>query len=338
MLKKVFKLMFFPLVLVRRQYLKNKARRNQLQVFDYDKRRFLCYAGCFDKCSRESMLAGIIMAYHIIEKGLTMPRRHLDFGHGAVLDLLSRINNFVRIFGDDDLQIRHAIGVLKSYLKLHQDEKFDFSKDALFWKEVTAFCHVHNSIETSRQYHFSRDEFFADKGSDFMAFAKSRHTVRHYGGAISYDRITKAVSLAMTAPSACNRQHTHVHCISNHALRDQLLSIQNGNRGFGTDADKLLVITTCLSDIQYVEERNDPYVNAGIFIMNLCYALHYNEIASCILNWHVRPEVDVAARKLMQIPDAESIVAVIACGSPPGEFDVAQSPRKRVEEILVNHS
>lgn len=337
MLKKVLRVVLFPLVLVRRWYLRNKARRRQLQVFDYDKRRFLRYAGCFDKGSRESMLAGVIMAYHIIEKGLTMPRRHLDFGHEAVLDLLTCINDFVGIWGDDDSQVRHAIGVVKSYLKLHQDSKFDFSKDAVFWEQVAAFCQAYDAIEPSRQYHFSREEFFADKESGFMAFAKSRHTVRHYGGLIPDDRIEKAVSLAMTAPSACNRQHVHVHCISSHALRDQLLSMQNGNRGFGTDADKLLVITTCLSDVQYVEERNDPYVNAGIFIMNLCYALHYNEIACCILNWHVNPEVDVEARKLIQIPDAESIVALIACGIPPEEFDVAQSPRKRVDEILVNH-
>ena len=141
----------------------------------------------------------------------------------------------------------------------------------------------------------------------------------------------------MTAPSACNLQHTRVHSISNSYIRKQLLSLQNGNRGFGADADKLLVITTCLSDIQYVEERNDPYVNAGIFIMNLCYALHYNRIGCCILNWHAKPETDMTARSLINIPDAESIVAIIACGIPPEEFDVARFPRKDIENILVNH-
>ena len=278
------------------------------------------------------------MAYHIVEKGLTMPRRHLDFGHAAVLDLLARTDSFIGIWGDTDLQIRHAIGVIKSYLKLHHDAKFDFSKDIQFWRRVEDFCKTHDRVEPSRQYHFLRKDFFAAKEGNFFAFANSRHTVRHYAGSIPEDTIERAVALAMTAPSACNRQHVRVHCISNHDLRDQLLAIQNGNRGFGTDADKLIVVTTCLSDIQYVEERNDPYVNAGIFIMNLCYALHYNEIGCCILNWHTKPEIDIKARQLLQIPSAESIAAVIACGIPPEEFDVAQSPRKCIGDIFAIHT
>lgn len=337
MVREFLKVMFFPLVLVRRKILKNRSKRNQLRVFDYDKNRFLRYAGCFDKDSRESKLAGIIMAYHILEKGLTMPRRHLDFGHAAVLDLLAKVNNFAEIWGETDPQIKHAIGVVKSYLKMHQDEKFDFSKDVLFWQRVKKFCETHDNVMPSNQYHFLHEDFFADTDKDFKAFAQSRHTLRYYSDPIPDNVITSVVSLAMTAPSACNRQHTRVHCISNHILRDQVLSIQNGNRGFGTDADKLLVITTCLSDIQYIEERNDPYVNAGIFIMNLCYSLHYYKIACCILNWHASPETDIKARELMNIPDSESIVAIISCGIPPKEFDVAQSPRKKVEDILVNH-
>ena len=337
MIRKVLRVIFFPLVLVRRQYLKKRAWRNRLRVFDYDKKRFLRYAGCCDKESRESKLAEIIMAYHIVEKGLTMPRRHFDFGHAAVLDLLAKITDFVGIWGISDRQVQHAIGVVKSYLKMHQDEKFNFSKDAMFWKKIKDFCQSYDNVSPSNQYHFSRDTFFASCDKDFMTFALSRHTVRHYSDPIPDDVITSAVSLAMTAPSACNRQHTHVHCISNHNMRDRLLSIQNGNRGFGSDADKLLVVTTCLNDIQYIEERNDPYVNAGIFIMNLCYSLHYYKIACCILNWHASPETDIKARELMSIPDSESIVAIISCGLPPKEFDVAQSPRKAVDDILVNH-
>ena len=336
MIRKILRVVLFPLVLVRRQYLRNRVRRNQLLVFDYDKKRFLCYAGCFSKRSRESMLSKIIMTYHVVEKGLTMPRRHLDFGHTVVLDLMEQVNNFIVKWGED-VQVLHAIGTIKSYLKMHRDAKFDFSQDSTFWFRVENFCQEYDRVPLSRQYHFSREVFFADSNGDFMSFAKSRHTVRHYSGSVSDNVIVDAVALSMTAPSACNRQHTRVHCISNATLRNQLLSLQNGNRGFGSDADKLLVITTCLSDIQYVEERNDPYVNAGIFIMNLCYALHYNRIGCCILNWHAKPETDINARRLIHIPDDESIVALIACGVPPDEFEVAQSPRKSVGAIFVNH-
>ena len=326
----------WPIVLLRRRYLRWLNTRKRLRVFDYDKRRFLRYAGCFDVSARESMLAKMIMTYHILEKGLTMPIRRLDFGHSMLIDLMRQIDGFIEKWGNDQ-QVLHAIGTIKSYLKLHKDSGFDFSGDPEYWDQINKFCMIHADVPESSQYMFSRDDFFNDVMNDFHAFAHSRHTVRYYKERIPEGMIESAVALAMTAPSACNRQHVHVHCISNHALRDQLLSMQNGNRGFGTDADKLLVVTTCLSDIQYVEERNDPYVNAGIFIMNLCYALHYNKIACCILNWHASPETDIRARGLINIPDAETIVAVISCGIPPEHFTVAQSPRKDLDDIFVNH-
>jgi nitroreductase len=282
------------------------------------------------------MLAKVILTYHVLEKGLTMPNRRLDFGHQVVLDLMGQINDFIKLWGSDP-QVLHAVGTVKSYFKLHRDSGFDFSNNCEYWNQVEKFCACHENIPDSQQYIFSREEFFGDVKDVFGKFAHSRHTVRHYCGSIPYGEIVNSVALAQTAPSACNRQHSRVHCVSDHNLRNQLLSLQNGNRGFGMDADKLLVVTTDLHDIQCIEERNDPYVNAGIFIMNLCYALHYYKIGCCILNWHVVPETDLIARELLHIPCSESIVAIIACGLVPDKFEVAQSPKKDIKAILFNH-
>ena len=47
----------------------------------------------------------------------------------------------------------------------------------------------------------------------------------------------------MTAPSACNRQYVRVHSVGDIEMKKAILSLQNGNRGFGENADKLLVVT-----------------------------------------------------------------------------------------------
>ena len=269
------------------------------------------------------------MGYHVIEKGLTMPHRRLGFGKGAVIHLINLIDAFEKRFGEDS-QVSHAVGVLRAYRELHSE-----------WPEpmprLDAFLASRQSILAATQPHFTREDFFSAKNAPFPEFASSRHVVRHFAAPVPKELITDAVSIALTAPSACNRQHARVHVIDNPSLRDGLFELQGGTRGFGMDANKVLVVTADLSTVRWAWERHDCYVNGGIFVMNLCYALHYEGIAHCILHWSVSPENDRKAHNLLGIPENEVIVQLIACGMPPEEFDVASSPRRPLEDILTWH-
>ena len=103
-------------------------------------------------------------------------------------------------------------------------------------------------------------------------------------------------------------------------------------------ADKVLVVTADLAGIGEARERNDLYTNGGMFLMNLCYALFYYKVAHCILNWSRSPAEDKLARRIFEIKPSESIVAILTCGEPPDEFDVAMSPRKTLAEVLTEIS
>ena len=327
----------FPVVMAVRLMRKLHNRPGALsgRLFAYDRKRFVRNAGCFHSESRSAGLARIIMAYHVLEKGLTMPRRRLNFGHSAVLDLVRLVDDFERSFGCDEPQVRHAVGCVKEYFELHCASQFDMSGEPKFWVRVKAFCESHPDIPPTKQVEMTREAFFADNEAPFPVFAAARHTSRHYEGIVKVERIKNAVELAMTAPSACNRQFVKVYCVSDHAKRDALFSLQNGNRGFGKDADKLLVVTADLSGNRWAEERNDLYTNAGIFIMNLCYALHYNRIAHCILNWSVSPRNDRSGHRILGLPDNEAIVVLISCGNAPDRFHVASSPRKSIQDVFA---
>lgn len=335
-MKWYLKIALFPLVLMIKGYRKFRYRPSRIarRLFAYDRKRFVRYAGCFNESPRAASLARIIMAYHVLEKGLTMPCRHLDFGHTAVMGLIELIEDFARRFGDETPQINHAVGCVKEYFDLHVAADFDMTKDPAFWSRVRTFCKAHDAISPSKQIETTRDEFFANNEAAFPVFAASRHTSRHYEGVVDIVRIKEAVKLAITAPSACNRQYIKVYCISNHETRDKLFCFQNGNRGFGSDADKVLVVTADLRGNRWAEERNDLYTNAGIFIMNLCYALHYHKIAHCILNWSVSPEADRAAHALLNIPENELITMTLSCGNAPDKFMIASSPRKSLEDVF----
>lgn len=339
-LKSLLKVVLFPFVIIRRKIIlrRHSPLSEVNRLYKYDKQLFVAYSGALGCHTREQLLSKIILSYHVIEKGLTMPHRRLDFGHGAVLSLISLIRDFENIYGRDDDQVTYAIGVIIEYKKIHDELGCELS-DENFRRILNEFCLQNCDCVPSEQLQFTHDAFFDNVESPFPQFARSRHSCRHFIGNVDDSKIRAAVVLAMTTPSACNRQHWRVHCISDHCTRDAIFDIQKGkgNRGFGEDADKLLVITSDLQDLQWIEERNDVFVNGGMFLMNLCYALHYYKIAHCVLNWSVSIDGDIAIHRQANIPVYERIVGMVACGNAPAEFSVAVSKRKNSKMILKFH-
>lgn len=296
----------------------------------------LCQASWVKRAlSRETRVAEIVVHYHVVEKGLTMPGRRLNFGHAMVTLLARQCLAFQETFGVEGApQVRHAIAVLRAYAALHDPSAR--AEAPAFWADFGELLARLPEVPPATQPHVTREAFFAAVHADFEAFARSRHTLRHYAGPLPIERVRAAVALACeTAPSACNRQHARVRCVSDPALRDRLLALQNGNRGFGHLADKVLVVSADCDDLLSPAERNDAYVNGGIFLMNLCYALHYHQIAHCMLNWSVSPETDRALRALIPIRESEIVLALLTCGEAPECFDVAMSPRRPVAEMYT---
>lgn len=316
-------------------------RRRELQVarsyFEYSMLRCVEYSGAFARDTKEKALARLIMTYHIVEKGLTMPNRRFTFGQQILLDLIRQINDFKCKYGLGEPQVVHAIGVIKAYLEMHQVLEDTVKKDdPIFWETLQQFVSLYKDVKVAKQPHLTRNEFYAKKDAPFPEFAFARHTLRHYATTpLSTERIEAAVKIALSTPTACNRQYCRVHCILDKDLIAKLLEIQAGNRGFGHLADKLLVVTADLQGIQGIAERDDLFTNGGMFLMNLCYALYYHEIAHCILNWSRTPEADMEMRRIFNIPATETVIAMLTCGETPSEFDVASSPRRPITDILT---
>ena len=71
--------------------------------------------------------------------------------------------------------------------------------------------------------------------------------------------------------------------------------------------------------------------------MNLCYSFHYYEIASCMLNWAAPPKRDKNLRKILNIPNYESITVLIGFGIPSDEINIARSDKKSSKETILNN-
>ena len=305
---------------------RRRALRDARRAFRYDRRRFEALAGAIHPGRRAAAVAEIAMGAHVLEKGLTMPRRRIPFGVKAALHLAGLVERFEERFGADDPQVRHAAGVLREWKNLH-------SGTGVPTPRLDAFFAARPDLAAAGQPHVWRDGFFAAKDAPFPEFAASRHVVRHFAGPAPREKLEAALRLAPLAPSACNRQHARARVVEDREKIRKALALQGGTRGFGDDVGTLLVVTSDLSAVRWGWERHDVWTNGGIFAMNLCYALHHAGLAHCILHWSVPPESDRAARALLGIPPEEEIVLLIACGEPPEEFDVASSPRLPPETV-----
>lgn len=336
MVKKIIKKILGPAICEKLRSLRNSPKKIAKPYFKYDQDRFIALSGVFAKDTHEKLLAQIIATYHVVEKGLTMPNRRFIFGVGILRDLMKMIDAFVIRYDRNEQQVLHAVGVIKAYFELHQSKGIEnVDGDPTFFSEIKDFIDKWQDVPVAKQISISRDDFFAARTLPFPEFAASRKTLRHYSHSeLPIERIRSAVELALTTPTACNRQHCKVHCITQKDKIKSILDIQKGNRGFGHLADKLLLVTSDLEDVLWIAERNDAYINGGLFLMNLCYALHWEKIAHCILNWSRHPEEDASLRKIIPLKDSEVVIAVLSCGEAPETFEIASSPRKKIETVF----
>ena len=74
-------------------------------------------------------------------------------------------------------------------------------------------------------------------------------------------------------------------------------------------------------------ERNQCWIDGGMFAMSLVLGLHAQGLGTCFLNWSKSAPEDKAMRALLQLPPQEAIITLIAVGNLPRSLSVAKSVR-----------
>ncbi|NTV70815.1 MAG: nitroreductase family protein [Azonexaceae bacterium] len=275
--------------------------------------------------------AKIIKAYHRVEKGLSLADPRPGFGKDAVQTVLDGVEQYVQRFGQNHTTHR-ALNTLKEYVRFNSANNADVA-----WVEAR-LQRLGNSIGSENAggtRRVTRDEIAAAANIDLKDFFNSRYSIRQFTSqAVDDDLLTQAVQMAKKTPSVCNRESGCVFVVSDQEQKARLLSLQNGNRGFGDQADRVLVITSRLDAFLTVGERYQCWIDGGLFAMSLIYALHSLGLGSCCLNWSVEPEADQAMKQLPGIPKGHAIIMLLAVGHIPAELLVAQSPRRPLNEVL----
>jgi len=168
---------------------------------------------------------------------------------------------------------------------------------------------------------------------------RSRHSVRDFDTELDVDndRLRLAVELAATSPSVCNRQAWKAHLYRDRVKVTEILKLQSGNAGFGHSCSGVFVITTDVGYFAGSGERNQRWVDGGMFTMSLILALHGLDIATCTLNWSRGNDASAKLRTAAEIPREEDVIALVAFGVAREGHRVARSPKRPFEQVLRIH-
>ena len=284
--------------------------------------------------TQNSLEAKIYRQTHTIEKGMSISKPRVGFGVKKIEELVELLKLYISEgFDLSNSAFINAIGVMYSYMDFQKSKGYENEELYLL---IESFHLPHKSDQEYGIKSISKSKLNNNINGTFKQFFCSRHSVRQYEDkAVSIEDIKQAIELAQKAPTACNRQASKVYMNKDCITNVKLGKLIAGNTGFEDDVKNYLVLTVYISSFYDPFERNQLYVEGGIFACALVEALHYYGIASCILQNGERRNMQKQLRKVCSnIPQSEKIIMFIAIGYYKEEITYAVSNRKDVDEVL----
>ncbi|QNG61774.1 nitroreductase family protein [Bacillus sp. PAMC26568] len=318
-----------------------KARESKLYVlltflgdYLYDLLNFLKYSAVFNRTkSQEHFQGSLIYYYHKIEKGLALPTPRVGFGKEHVNYLTKLVENYSRKYEWDETSII-ALNCLNSYYEFNKDNGLDLYHLYEKLNKLSSSVPPTKRIKTGGVLKISRDEV-VNQTIDFKKFANSRYSIRNFSPEkVPLKSIEEAIEISQKTPSVCNRQASRVYVYQNDNIKNEILKYQNGNAGFGESASSILLVTSKLEYFTGPHERNQSYIDGGMYAMSLIYALHSMGIGTCPLNLALGSKISKKLKKAANIPESETLVMMIAVGNIPDKLKVAVSHRRKATDVM----
>lgn len=304
----------------------------------YDARRYLAASTTVrPPADQVNVEAQLIFDYHRIEKGLAMPESRPGFGKDTIVSLMRALPAHEASFGPTAVG-QSVEDVLRSYAA-------DQRRQGVPNEELEAFLAARRSASTAPALpgvepggfiQLELDRLFPVDSQISRRFLTSRRSVRQFTGAPVPDELMdEAVHLAQRAPSVCNRQGGRLYMSNDPKVMARMLAHQNGNRGFGQTLGAVFIVAEDMRIFMNVGERNQAFVDGGIFAMSLVQGLHALHLGACLLNWSATAGADMALRREFGIPDHHAVITMVGAGYPVDPVRVAASPRILPGDVAV---
>lgn len=288
--------------------------------------------------TREAHVETRLMFFtHQIEKGLS----HQDFRYGFGKGVLAQMAPLMVQLKSMDSTYQHntawkmALAALHEYRARHESVNYDLAYARKLFPDDIWSMIAQADIRMGGSLIIRKEDKEDNARKPFRELSEGRHSVREFSNEpVKLDEVMSAIEVAMRTPSVCNRQPTRVHVITNPAVISQAMPLQGGYRGYALPP-ALILITADNQAFMNQDERNEGFVDGGLFGMSLLLALEENGLAACPLNTMLPAKRDDATRKLLRIPDSEFLVMYIAVGHFLDESKTCHSQRLAADDITT---
>ncbi len=282
----------------------------------------------------EQIVSRIMYNVHSLEKGLS---RNRDMRLGFGRERLAHLNDALVVFrmkGFDRSSFAYVQGVsvIQRYKELHAKEQFDVG----FLAEIIdeEFLSPAETFSMAGTKVVQRSDKQRNAEKNFYELSQGRSSVREFSGQpIDHAKIENALRNAAKTPSVCNRQGWKVYWVEDKELARKVLKHQRGF-GYPQMPEVLLVIAVSNNTFLSPVERNEAFVDGGLFAMSVMYGLEHEGLAAVPLNAMMYYKDQKAVRALLDVDDSEMIVMFMAVGDFLDESVVPISDRKTMIEFV----
>ncbi|MGP9664702.1 polysaccharide pyruvyl transferase family protein [Halomonas sp. AOP22-C1-8] len=284
--------------------------------------------------------AVIMFNAHAVEKGLSRTNFRPGFGKIAIPKLAAEMNRWLDSGKSaDDSFFKIGAAVMQAYFERHKLLDYNVSEfKALFKPEVLGYVEkadVHaGGVQAAHLERFTSGTECCEKSFSDVAFG--RRSVREFlDQKVDSTYLLDAINVAAQAPSVCNRQPARVFQFDDKELMQKVLKLQGGWSGYDMPP-KLLLVTSDLSAYVFADERNQAFIDGGLFLMNLLLGLENVGFGACPLNTAMSTDQVNQARRLLGIPESHVFIAFVAVGYHDRSAFVPKSMRLDATDIMSN--
>lgn len=270
---------------------------------------------------------------HRLEKGLMAEDRKQVFGLDFIGQTVSQFSASVAQTGSSELN-DWVFDILNEYFRIVGESPVVQDAYQYFRKVVYT-----KNLPDQSKLPFVKSSSDPDAFSHFQKLLNIRKSVRSFvpGSNPSRDQLQKAVRMAATAPSSCNRQPFRFVVLEDKKSVVAVSKLAGGARSFAEGIPSLAIVVGSTSVSPSPGDRHLMYIDGSLASMNFMLALESMGVSSCPINWPDNKKPEKALRKIVALEKFERPVMLIAMGQAAETGLVACSVRKGVTELLEFH-
>lgn len=304
------------------------------RLYGQDEERFRKnYVSDIYTATQDQLTAKLVFSTHSLEKSLSNDNFEVGHGFHAAYLLTEMLNIYhEKEYDKNHLAYINTLSTLKVFYDLHKDTKYVDKIKTILGSMLSTIEACTSLIGGAERIPLADKQDNSNK--NFKELSEGRYAIRSYSNQLVERKdIAEVVSIATKTPTVCNRQAIHVYAMYDKYVIENVLKIQGGIEHYDTPP-VLLLITA--DDRYYVgpNERNQGFIDGGLFAMSMLYSLEYKGLAACPLHAMLDERGDRAIRGMLDISDSEKFITFMSAGHFNENNSVCKSFRYPVDHIL----